>query len=113
MESKSPVPMSLLILGACVFIPLGFVSGMQEWVKPTWAVLGWFGYSALLYWTLAQRNASALLHIENELESVRSSNHTANSSSATSELAQKTMEHEFDRRRLSLESQLQNAQRHV
>lgn len=113
MESKSPVPMSLLILGACVFIPLGFVSGVQEWVKPTWAVLGWFGYSGLLYWTLARRNASELMHIENELESVRSSKFSANSSNAPSELAQKTMEHEYDRLRLSLESQLQNAQQEL
>ncbi len=113
MESKSPVPMSLLILGACVFIPLGFISGVQDWVKPTWAVLGWFGYASLLYWTLASRNASALTHIENELESARSNPAPADPHFYSSELALKTREHEYDRLRLNLESQLQQAQQEL
>jgi len=113
MESKSPVPMSLLILGAFVFIPLGFVSGVQDWVKPTWAVLGWIGFSGLLFWVTARRSASALLQIENELESARSSTHSASPHQPPSELAQKTMEHEFDRVRLSLESQLESAQQEL
>jgi multidrug efflux pump subunit AcrA (membrane-fusion protein) len=61
----------------------------------------------------ARRSASALLQIENELESARSSTHSASRHQPPSELAQKTMEHEFDRVRLSLESQLESAQQEL
>lgn len=109
MEHKSPVPMSLLIFGAFVFIPLGFVSGLQDWVKPTWAVLGWLSFSGLLLWATSRRAASSMLQMENELESVRSQSWGPEVGEQNQDLAKKTFEHEFDRHRLNLESQIENA----
>jgi len=109
MELKSPVPIGLLVLGACFFIPLGFVHDMQAWVEPTWAVLGWIIFSAISLWHSQSRMTDLKNHYENELESARGGIVSSSDSAQATEVVKKTIEHEYDRVRLNLEGQLDHS----
>lgn len=109
MEIKSPIPLGLLLLGGCFFIPLGFVHDTQAWVEPVWAVLGWIGFSAALLWFGQTRFAELKNHYEGVIASTKAGLANPNQSAQANEVVKKTLEHEYDRARLSLESQLDHS----
>ena len=107
MKNQSPFPFGIFLVGGALFIPLGFINGVQDWVRPTWSVLAWLLFSIWTYWHLERKLDTMKLAFESDLDSFKSEGHTHVQGTMATDLAKKTIEHEYDRLRLNMESQLE------
>lgn len=107
MKTESPFPFGTFLIGGVLFIPMGFVTGVQEWVRPTGAILAWILFSIWAHWYSERKVESLKLAYENDLESLKSEGSNRSPGKYSTDLTKKTIEHEYDRLRLSMEAQIE------